>query len=1159
MPTSYTSLLGLALPVTGELSGTWGDTVNDYITRYLDAAVAGAQTISGSQTAVTLTTTTATTLSQAGSGATGSAQYQIINCTGNPASLLTITVPAQSKAYLVLNATSTSQSVKVVGAGPTTGVTMVSGERALIAWDGSDFVKVASSTADGVTTLSFGTTGLTPNSATAGAITVAGTLVAANGGTGQSSYTTGDLLYATGSTALSKLGIGTNGQILTSTGTAPQWSTLSGVAVTTFSAGTTGFTPSTATSGAITLAGTLATTNGGTGLTSFTANRVFYSSSTSAIGSSANLTFDGTTLTANALTTTSTVTINGGTANGVAYLNASKVLTTGSALVFDGTNLGIGTSSPASRLTISGTSTGAWLTINRTDSGTNIVDFTESGSRLGYIGYSGSTLNILQAQADSIVFSTSGSSRATLDSSGNFGLGATSPLFRLDARGASGTGISYIETTTGNTNRIQLGATTGAGYINVTAGSGSPVLQLQVANSTRATLDSSGNLGLGVTPSAWGSTWRVLDAGNLSSFANNTGSSVTDIWHNAFVNSGGVPTYKTTAAAGFYRLEGGTFKWFNASSGTAGTTATFTQVMTLDADGDLGIGTTSPGQKLTVQGGINVTSSATLPVAQGSMLFSYEAPINRIYIGDGTGYSFAFSKRASSTTTDLMTLTDGGNLGIGTSSPTTKLDVKQSGANWYDGIEVVRSTTDNQRLVLGNTSGASWIASVDAAGGSNNAMIFGRSTNGTTFTESARFDSSGNFGIGTNNPLYPLHVVRDPAAGAIAAFRGSSTAANSRTIIAGNSSGDVVAAADTSGNGIIFSDASKTLAFGTNGSTTAKLLLDTAGNLGLGVTPSAWSSSIRALQLYGGRAALASDGTSTWLSNNWYNDGADKYVATAAVTVYRQASGSHQWFNAPSGTAGNTISFTQAMTLSAANNLLVGVTTDTASARAVVGGTVISTTNTVSTFSGDYAGFDRTSSKNMRIFSGSSDATGSSIEFYAGVSGSVAERARITSVGNMSLGGTANRGTTVGTNALQIFNGTAPAGTLTNGVSLYSSSGDLFFMDAAGTASRVGFRGVPQSGSAKTGSYTLATTDVGDYIEVGSGGSITIPDATFATGDVVSIFNNTSGNITITCTITTAYIAGTDSDKATMTLATRGVATVLFISSTICVVTGNVS
>jgi hypothetical protein len=104
----------------------------------------------------------------------------------------------------------------------------------------------------------------------------------------------------------------------------------------------------------------------------------------------------------------------------------------------------------------------------------------------------------------------------------------------------------------------------------------------------------------------------------------------------------------------------------------------------------------------------------------------------------------------------------------------------------------------------------------------------------------------------------------------------------------------------------------------------------------------------------------------------------------------------------------------------------------------------------------------------------------------------------------------------------------------------------------------VGFRNIPAVGT-KTGSYSLATGDVGKYVQVGTGGSITIPDATFAEGDVVSIFNNTSGNITITCSITTAYIAGTDSDKATMTLATRGVATVLFISSTVCVVSGNVS
>ena len=108
-------------------------------------------------------------------------------------------------------------------------------------------------------------------------------------------------------------------------------------------------------------------------------------------------------------------------------------------------------------------------------------------------------------------------------------------------------------------------------------------------------------------------------------------------------------------------------------------------------------------------------------------------------------------------------------------------------------------------------------------------------------------------------------------------------------------------------------------------------------------------------------------------------------------------------------------------------------------------------------------------------------------------------------------------------------------------------------------AATLGYRNVPLSGSAKTTSYTLLTTDVGEYIEVTTGGSITVPNSTFAAGDVISIFNNTTGNITITCSITTAYIAGTNTDKDTMTLATRGIATILFISGTVCVVTGNVS
>jgi hypothetical protein len=119
------------------------------------------------------------------------------------------------------------------------------------------------------------------------------------------------------------------------------------------------------------------------------------------------------------------------------------------------------------------------------------------------------------------------------------------------------------------------------------------------------------------------------------------------------------------------------------------------------------------------------------------------------------------------------------------------------------------------------------------------------------------------------------------------------------------------------------------------------------------------------------------------------------------------------------------------------------------------------------------------------------------------------------------------------------------------------SSGTLTNCTVDGT-NPIGYRDLPAVGT-KTSSYSLAVGDVGKYVQVGTSGSITIPDATFTEGDAISIFNNTSGNITITCSITTAYIAGTDTDKSTMTLATRGVATVLFISGTVCVVTGNVS
>jgi len=260
MATSYTSLLGLALPVTGELQGTWGDTVNNSITSLLDTAVAGTTSLTV-DTDVTLTTTTL---------ASNQARQAIILWTASGTVTRNITAPASSKTYIVINKTGSTQSIVLRGVGPTTGVTIPAGESAVCAWNGVDFIKIAGNTTT-VTSISAGTTGLTPSTATTGAVTLAGTLNAANGGTGLASYTAGDLVYASGTTAISKLAIGTANYFLTSSGSAPQWTQTLGVA------------------------------NGGTGSTSLTANNVILGNGTSAVQAVAPST-SGNVLTSNGTT-----------------------------------------------------------------------------------------------------------------------------------------------------------------------------------------------------------------------------------------------------------------------------------------------------------------------------------------------------------------------------------------------------------------------------------------------------------------------------------------------------------------------------------------------------------------------------------------------------------------------------------------------------------------------------------------------------------------------------------------------------------------------------------------------------------------------------------------------------------------------------------------
>jgi hypothetical protein len=139
--TNFSPLLGLALPTTGDLSGTWGTTVNDSITGLLDSAVAATTTLS-TDLDVTLSTT---------NGAANQARNAVLLCTGARTALKTITAPAQSKAYIVINATTGGFGVKVVASGQVTGVTIANGDKALIAYNGTDFVVVASGTSTGGT------------------------------------------------------------------------------------------------------------------------------------------------------------------------------------------------------------------------------------------------------------------------------------------------------------------------------------------------------------------------------------------------------------------------------------------------------------------------------------------------------------------------------------------------------------------------------------------------------------------------------------------------------------------------------------------------------------------------------------------------------------------------------------------------------------------------------------------------------------------------------------------------------------------------------------------------------------------------------------------------------------------------------------------------
>jgi hypothetical protein len=146
--------------------------------------------------------------------------------------------------------------------------------------------------------------------------------------------------------------------------------------------------------------------------------------------------------------------------------------------------------------------------------------------------------------------------------------------------------------------------------------------------------------------------------------------------------------------------------------GSRNSSADGTEWMRLTNAGSLGIGTGTPSQRLSViGGGVAFGGSATLGANTTGFVFSYDNPNCRLFFGDGTGYTFRFSARASSTTTDLMTIRDNGNIGVGTSSPSAAAGKAFSITG---GNEQVRLTFKN--TTTGDASGDGFQVGIDVAG-----------------------------------------------------------------------------------------------------------------------------------------------------------------------------------------------------------------------------------------------------------------------------------------------------------------------------------------------------------------------------------------------------------------------------------------------------------
>jgi hypothetical protein len=317
--------------------------------------------------------------------------------------------------------------------------------------------------------------------------------------------------------------------------------------------------------------------------------------------------------------------------------------------------------------------------------------------------------------------------------------------------------------------------------------------------------------------------------------------------------------------------------------------------------------------------------------------------------------------------------------------------------------------------------------------------------NGTVTTTGLNFDSNtfvidasgNNVGIGTSSPLNKLHVV-DNSTGT--QLRVQSSSSNGTAISIQNSA--------TNGRnwriGSNFVTGNGELAFYDDTSSVERMRLDSSGNLGLGVTPSAWGGNYKALQQAAGSISSYLTGSFN-IGQNFYDSGAGafKYVNNGYSSKYELGNGAHYFYTAPSGTAGDAITFTQAMTLDASGNLGIG-TTSPAARLDVDGGDVYVRGNR-----GVYANtFSQYSGASLYLQAGG--GSGTLIFQTAGAN----ERARIDSSGNLLVGTTSVVGSdspqmSVSGNAC-IATNTGTTG-LTAAIGFHNPNGRIGYIGVSGT------------------------------------------------------------------------------------------------------------